>query len=211
VPRFLEDLYKLLGIKKDASDTEIKKAYREKARECHPDFHKDDPEKTKLFMQVNQAFFILSNPETKKQYDETGFASEITDKKKAATSILLGLFFGVVETDVADKNVDIIKVMEVAIGKEIFDRAQNIKKLEKNSNKLKKVGDKVKRKDGNNRNNIFLNAINDQIRKANQVIADIRNSIELHELALKMLKDYDFEVEQIMVYGIAKQGSTTTI
>ncbi len=68
------DYYEVLGIEKGASEEEIKKAYRKKARECHPDLHPDDPSYVEKFQEVNEANEILSDPEKRARYDQFGHA-----------------------------------------------------------------------------------------------------------------------------------------
>jgi len=67
-----QDLYSLLGLKKDATHEEIRKAYRSLVFKIHPDKNKDDPEASSKFANINKAYKILSNEETRKLYDETG-------------------------------------------------------------------------------------------------------------------------------------------
>lgn len=59
----VDDPYKVLGLSKDATPEEIKKAYRKKAKEFHPDLHPDDPNATKKMNEVNEAYDMLTNPE----------------------------------------------------------------------------------------------------------------------------------------------------
>jgi len=66
------DYYKILGINKNASDDDIKKAYRKMARKFHPDVNPDDKEAHKKFQQVNEANEVLSDPEKRKKYDKYG-------------------------------------------------------------------------------------------------------------------------------------------
>ena len=68
------DYYEVLGIKKGASEDEIKKAYRKKARECHPDLHPDDPSFVEKFQEVNEANEVLSDPQKRARYDQFGHA-----------------------------------------------------------------------------------------------------------------------------------------
>lgn len=57
------DPYQVLGISKGASKEEIKKAYRKKAKENHPDLHPDDPRAAEKMNEINEAYDMLSNPE----------------------------------------------------------------------------------------------------------------------------------------------------
>jgi molecular chaperone DnaJ len=67
-----EDFYKVLGVSRDASAEEIKKAYRKLARENHPDRNPDDPKAEDRFKSIQQAYDTLSDPEKRKQYDAGG-------------------------------------------------------------------------------------------------------------------------------------------
>lgn len=66
------DYYKILGISKKASESEIKKAYRKLARKYHPDLNPNDATAEKKFKEINDANEILSNPENRKKYDQYG-------------------------------------------------------------------------------------------------------------------------------------------
>jgi molecular chaperone DnaJ len=72
-----EDFYKTLGVSRDASADEIKKAYRRLARESHPDRNPDDPGAEDRFKSVQQAYDTLSDPEKRKQYDAGGMFSGV--------------------------------------------------------------------------------------------------------------------------------------
>lgn len=66
------DYYKILGIEKNATADDIKKAYRKLARKLHPDLNPNDKEANKKFQQVNEANEVLSDPEKRKKYDQYG-------------------------------------------------------------------------------------------------------------------------------------------
>lgn len=88
VPEELQDvdLYEVLGIKNNASDSEIKKAYRKKALTAHPDKAKDDTEREEFhrqFQTISFAYSILSDEKKKKRYDRTGSLEELDDENLA--------------------------------------------------------------------------------------------------------------------------------
>jgi len=66
------DYYKVLGIDKKASEDDIKKAYRKLARKYHPDLNPNNSEAEKKFKEINEANEVLSNPDSRKKYDEYG-------------------------------------------------------------------------------------------------------------------------------------------
>ncbi|MFI8824409.1 molecular chaperone DnaJ [Streptomyces sp. NPDC053431] len=65
-----KDYYKVLGVPKDATDAEIKKAYRKLARENHPDANKGDTKAEERFKEISEANDILGDPKKRKEYDD---------------------------------------------------------------------------------------------------------------------------------------------
>ena len=68
------DYYEVLGLQKGASEDEIKKAFKKKAREFHPDLHPDDPTCEEKFKEANEAYEVLSDPSKRANYDQFGHA-----------------------------------------------------------------------------------------------------------------------------------------
>src|SRR6187397_2321824 len=66
------DYYKALGVDRNATQDDIKKAYSKLARKLHPDLNPNDKEAHKRFQQINEANEVLSDPEKRKKYDAYG-------------------------------------------------------------------------------------------------------------------------------------------
>ena len=68
------DYYEVLGVSKDASESEIKSAFRKLAKKYHPDLNKDDPTAADKFKEAQEAYEVLSDEQKRKQYDQFGHA-----------------------------------------------------------------------------------------------------------------------------------------
>ncbi|CCH61303.1 hypothetical protein TBLA_0E02490 [Henningerozyma blattae CBS 6284] len=93
------EYYDVLGVSPKASAIEIKKAYRKRAMETHPDKHPDDPDAQAKFQRVGEAYQVLSDEELRKRYDEFGKDYAIpqqgfTDAQEYFTAIFGGESFG---------------------------------------------------------------------------------------------------------------------
>ena len=66
------DVYAVLGVSPQATDDEIKRAYRKLARECHPDANPDDPDAAERFKEINAAYELVRDPERRRRYDMFG-------------------------------------------------------------------------------------------------------------------------------------------
>ncbi len=94
------DYYEVLGVGRDASDGEIKKAFRRLARDIHPDVNAD-PAATEQFREAAEAYEVLSSPETRARYDQYGHAGVSQNQLHTEQFMdfsnltdLLGAFFG---------------------------------------------------------------------------------------------------------------------
>ena len=69
------DYYEVLGLKKGATDEEIKKAYRRLAKSCHPDLHHNDKDCEAKFKELGEAYEVLSDSDKRAKYDQFGHAA----------------------------------------------------------------------------------------------------------------------------------------
>jgi len=87
-----EDYYKILGVQKNASEDEIKKAYRKLAMKYHPDHTKGDKDAEEKFKKISEAYAVLSDKEKRKEYDT--FGSEGFRQRFSQEDIFRGFDFG---------------------------------------------------------------------------------------------------------------------
>src|SRR3546814_9042307 len=80
----MKDPYDVLGVSRDASQDEIKKAYRKLAKELHPDLNPDDKIVEQRFKEVTVAYHVLSDPETRAKFDRGEVNADGTPRQESA-------------------------------------------------------------------------------------------------------------------------------
>jgi curved DNA-binding protein len=84
-----KDYYQVLGLNRNASEDEIKRVYRKLALQYHPDHHPDDSESEEKFKEIGEAYAVLSDPEKRKEYDDSG---HVRFKRRYTSEDIFGNF-----------------------------------------------------------------------------------------------------------------------
>lgn len=191
------DLYEELGVKKTASKEEIKKAYRKRSKETHPDLHPDDPEKAEQFGALTRAYNILSDDEKRRQYDsgeDPEKISKVTTEKDMALASVVQLFFRVLDQADPARN-DVFKVMKELISESIKKCQSEIIRLEKKNLKYEAIKRRISNK--RSRENIFIASLEATIRSNNDSQEKQRETIRVSELSIEILDDYEWERDEV--------------
>jgi len=91
------DYYKILGVKKDIPQSDVREAYRKRAKQFHPDLHPHDPKAKAKFQALNEAYDVISDPEKRKKYDQYGEHWREADAFKGTNASGWGSGFGSAE------------------------------------------------------------------------------------------------------------------
>ncbi len=188
--------YDTLGVKPEASPDEIKKAFRAKAKKCHPDHHPGDAEKESEFKSLSIAYGVLSDPDARRHYDENGEAPPINDLLSEAYGLIIQ-GFQAVKAKEGDNifYVDVFKLMLQFIAEAQADFEQKIVKLEQQNKRNNKLIKKIVYKNGGSESFLHM-ALSEENRKNEVVIAQWKHGIEAMKKAHEVVSDFQFDVER---------------
>ncbi len=191
------DPYLILGIARQAPAAEIKLAYRRKVQVAHPDRGGD----AAAFMLVVKAFGLLSDPDARRLFDETGAIDDEAVKgyRREVTIILADMFDAAVATAVATglklEQVDFIKQMAAAVETGLADARVKLRRIDGEIGALQGLRSRIRRTDADR--NIFAERVGAQVAQKTGEHATIKRRVAMLETALAELGNYASETELI--------------
>ena len=191
------DPYELLGVARAANAQAIKAAYRQRVQVAHPD-RGGDPE---VFIAVARAFSVLSDPEARKLYDETGIVDEnaLETLRKDVAVILADMFDAAVATAIATglglERVDFVAQMRGAVETGLAEARLAEMRGGRDIGSLETLRKRVRRhEDGKN---LFVDRLDTQIATKIEANQTVRRRIVMLEMARTELGNYASEVELV--------------
>jgi curved DNA-binding protein CbpA len=193
------DPYQVLGVAKDASADEIRKAWQRAAKLAHPDREGGSHERMSL---VNTAYAILRDPEARRQWDEnktTG--SPMSDEQKAMT-LLRGAAYAAIQQVMNGTNP--IEAIRSAIDGQVGGCQHERVKCHREIEALERMARRVK----GPQPNFIADMIEKEIELRREKLPLFDQDEKLFELALSMLKEYSLEPEVMQTLGLTFGGGT---
>lgn len=198
-----KDLYEILGIGRDATKEEIKKAYRKLALKYHPDHNPGNQEAEEKFKEVNMAYEVLSDPDKKKEYDETGNCDGEDNVRKAAIDHLRSMMAQAVKQDnemsrissfgsLYESDNTLMKKIMRALAKQKADTNSSIVEARKTIKHLEEEKKKVRMKDNAKHSfNIFESTVDVLINNSKAYVAQAESQLEMLNIATELASDYE--------------------
>lgn len=191
------DPYDVLGLERTAATGAIKAAYRKRVRTAHPDRGGDPDE----FMVIVRAFDVLSDPDARRMFDETGVVDpEAAKRLREEVAVVLADMFDAavrtaVDTGLPLEGVDFIDMMSQAVRSNAEDADLQVRRIEGEVAALDALKLRIKRHD--DRDNMFAARIDEQIAAKAEERAALRRRVHVFEIAVVELGNYESEVELI--------------
>ena len=189
---FVRDLYLILGLGRAATFQEIQRAYRRKAKTAHPDAGGSD----EAFSELSTAYTVLSDPDRRKRYDDTGEINiPRADTLDASAFEVIAQKLGLIlhaEQDLTA--LDLGALIEGAIREDMDQRRANIVGHTRAIERTVRLRKRIKRK-ANGRDNLLARVLDWHEASSREQIKKGEASVSSMERALEILKDYSFAEE----------------
>jgi len=186
----MTDLYEQLGVPRDATPQELKKAYRRKAMRAHPDRHGGSEEH---FHRLRLAYTVLNDPAKRQKYDRDGTTEEVLSSElQTLAHMLIGL--ADVIKDGQEEMVDIITALRMKVTEGITNHENMMKQLEGKAKKFRKLASRIKHR-GEGDKNMFAIMLENSASRAEENVGKAKEQIEFGRRMMKMLEDYESPID----------------
>lgn len=185
-----DNLYEILGVDKSATEDEIKKAFKRSAQKNHPD--KKDGCKEK-FQALKSAYEVLSNPSSRKHYDETGsiLKNSQATPDDLAKDALKSMFSNLLNTYINSDTREITAMIKTNLNETIESIDNDLFRANNDLNKLNKKINNVSISSGTN---LYRIAVESKIEQTKKIICDLTEGKDIAERVISLLDHYS-EVE----------------
>lgn len=185
----MKNLYEILDVPKDATEADIKKAYRKKAQISHPDKEGGDEE---LFKAVQKAYEILSDGNKRKHYDETGEESKDNLNNEVIES-LIGIVLNVIQGNDVKRN-NILATAITLVHRQQDTHRSKRKQAKLEHERLMEAARRITCVEG--KENILKLAIESQANRIKLAMQEIDKVLAIGEEILVVIADYTYETDQ---------------
>lgn len=196
--------YKILRISNDATIQEIKKAYKKRSKETHPDTGGTEQE----FTLVKDAYDILSNPLRRKEYDATGNISGQPNPENYINDIS-SLFFNILTHNSKAEDIDLVQYMIIDINQIISKLNESIIKCDEVISFLNKFKNKITKKEEGE--NIFEELLTGRVFEINNDKTRLLNDLKKFEKIKELVNQYECKKDSAPKGEFIISIPTTTI
>src|SRR5580658_10891256 len=188
-----DDLYKILDVPKDATEAEIKRAYREKAAKAHPDRRGGDAAK---MAEVNTAYRILSDHSSRRRYDEGGTELPKESLTQLAVKCIMQILGQII--DVVPEHHDVMEELAKQIGGNLNIHTQKRHEWQTKLRKAEVHRKRIKRSAGRTAKgrNFIDDLIADKIRMAKLKIGECDYQLKILERAMELAAEFEYLSEE---------------
>lgn len=189
-------LYRTLGVKKDATEEQIKKAYRKLSLKFHPDRNPGDDKAADKFKEITHAFEILSDPQRRAAYDATGDESN-TRVPETETNTILSNVLAVVLIEVSGMGrnvakVDLVKEMTNKLKRKIKANQEENKGSKKTREAFEKA---LGRFSSDDEDNVLEQQLKWHIAEIDRMIEANNKAVAMYQKCLDVLKRYKYRTD----------------
>lgn len=184
-----KDLYNELGVNKDVSQKDLEKAYKDKAKEVHPDKNGGD---TKKMQELNNAYAVLKNPSRRSRYDETGDETETPFDLKFA-DLVQTIFIQVIDRTENIEGIDMIGRLVDMIEEIIKGGVETKEDLSAKIVKLNKVLVRLEKKGSDDS---ILVVLQNNVFELKRQIAVTDEQVEFMNKSLEIVRGYSYKFEK---------------